>query len=496
LAALALRAAWRRPDQDLTEEKMSAENSPRVSRRQWLQWTAQRDAALTLGGLLQARLAAEDGAQPAGPSAIRACIFIFYYGGPSHLETWDLKPDAPANIRGEFQSIATSVPGLRISEHLPNVSRIMHKAALIRSMHHTNRLHDSASIETLTGRQGPNGDREEFAAIAQHFPSLGGVMSHLWRDAGLDVIHAALPFVFHNVIDVPCQGGGFLGTAYNPFLVQVDPEQQLYGAAQLALHRELPLARIDARRRLLRRLQADAESVSTTFPDASRMGRLYERAFQLLSSESVRQALDIESEDRKTRERYGIYEPVDIQGGTAAANAHARHMRGQNLLVARRLVEAGVPFVNVYDFKQQGQNWDSHADHFGQNKNYLLPAADRGLAALIEDLDERGLLESTLVVATGEFGRTPQINANAGRDHWPDCYSLLLAGGGVTGGAIYGASDRLGAYPALDPVTPADLAATIFWRFGLSPTTEIHDPTGRPYRIADGLPIRALFSAS
>ena len=170
-------------------------------------------------------------------------------------------------------------------------------------------------------------------------------------------------------------------------------------------------------------------------------------------------------------------------------------MRGQNLLLARRLVEAGVPFVNVYDFKQQGQNWDAHNDNAGQHKNHLLPLADQSLSALIEDLDQRGLLESTLVVACGEFGRTPKINANGGRDHWPDCYSVFLAGGGVSGGAVYGASDRLGAYPARDPATPGDLAATIYWRFGIDHAAEIHDQTGRPHRLAAGEPIKQLFGA-
>src|SRR5262249_23625686 len=181
-------------------------------------------------------------------------------------------------------------------------------------------------------------------------------------------------------------------------------------------------------------------------------------------------------------------------GGSGEKMAPARHMRGQNLLLARRLVEAGVPFVNVYDFRQQGQNWDAHFKGANQHKTHLLPQADQGLSALIEDLDTRGLLDSTLVVAMGEFGRTPKINREGGRDHWPDCYTVLLAGGGVCGGAVYGASDRLAAYPASDPVTPGDLAATIFWRFGFDPATEIHDQLGRPHRLAAGEPLRRLFS--
>ena len=175
--------------------------------------------------------------------------------------------------------------------------------------------------------------------------------------------------------------------------------------------------------------------------------------------------------------------------------AIGRNLRGSNLLLARRLVEAGVPFVNVYDYKQQGKNWDSHAKNFEYLKNHLLPPADQGFAALIEDLDERGLLDTTLVVAVvGEFGRTPKINEGAGRDHWPDCYTAVLAGGGIKGGFVYGSSDRIGAYPETDPVTPADLAATIFTLFGIDPASEIHDPTGRPFRVAEGRPLFELLS--
>ena len=223
-----------------------------------------------------------------------------------------------------------------------------------------------------------------------------------------------------------------------------------------------------------------------------------DKAFQLLGTESLREALDLSRESTQTRDRYGYDSaPVAVGsgggGGNGAEMGFARQMRGQNLLLARRLVEAGVPFVNVFDFRQQGQNWDAHHQNFEQHKSHLLPVADQSLSALIEDLDARGLLDTTLVVAMGEFGRTPKINKNGGRDHWPDCYTVLLAGGGVHGGAVFGASDRTGAFPARDPVTPADLAATIFWRFGIDPSSEIHDLTGRPWRVADGQPLRSLF---
>ncbi len=437
--------------------------------------------ALSLGGLIRARMHAEQSGNTIS-DRIKACIFVFYYGGPSHLDTYDLKPLAPSTVRGEFQPIATSVPSLQISEHLPHMAKVMHRCGLIRSMHHTNRLHDSASIETHTGRQASQGDREEFAPIPQFFPCHGGASSFLWQDRRLDVAHAGLPFVFHNVVPTPCQGGGFLGAAFDPFRITVDPEQRKYTVEELSIRPELSAQRIGTRRQLRSALQA---RLPDNTKSSNGLEQFYDKAYQLLGSERVRKALDLSEENAETRERYGVY--------TGPERVYAQHMRGQNLLVARRLVEAGVPFVNVYDFKQQGQNWDAHNQNFQQHKEHLLPPADKALAALIGDLDERGLLDSTLIVATGEFGRTPVINHNAGRDHWPDCYTVLLAGGGVQGGAIHGASDALGMYPSKDPVTCADLAATIYWRFGFDPAHHIRDQLNRPWRLADGDALQSMF---
>lgn len=475
--------------------RQSFRGRPDFSRHEFLRFGG--IGSLTLGGLWLRQLQAHAsvmGGQPAtsaagrtetGLSPLKACIFVFYYGGPSHLDTYDLKPSAPSTIRGEFQPISTTVPGLQISEHLPKMAQVMHHCAVIRSMHHKNRLHDSASIETHTGRQAAQGDREEFAPIEQFFPCHGSTLSYVRRQPGLAVSHAALPFMFHNVVDVPCQGGGFLGQDFDPFRIAVDGTVGSYVVPELALRGELPLRRVNERLQLRTALQPGVQSLP--------LDRYFEKASGLLSAGVVQSALDLSQEPLQLRERYGLYS-ASPGNGTAAALGESRHMRGQNLLVARRLVEAGVPFVNVFDFRQQGQNWDSHAQNFEQHRSYLLPPADRALATLITDLDERGLLDSTLVVATGEFGRTPQINATAGRDHWPDCYSVVLAGGGVQGGSIYGASDAHGAFPARDPVTPADLAATIFWRFGLDPAAHIPDRTQRPWKLAEGEPIRSVFA--
>jgi hypothetical protein len=446
---------------------------------------------LNLLGLLRARAEAAPLAPGAGGALppIRSCIAIFYYGGPSQLETFDPKPDAPAEIRGEFGTIATSVPGVRISEHLPMTAGVMHKAALIRSMHHKNTLHDPASIHTFTGRLPPQGDFELFTAEPQQFPSWGGTVAYMLRGRGLPVAHAALPFAFHNVVETPCQGAGFLGSAFDPFRIEVDPGAKSYRSELLAAREGIDARRRGARRELLERLDSGDRS-----PFAARMKGHYQKAYELLASEVVARALDLGREDPRLLDRYGSADGDWAQGsGTNSESGYARNMRGRNLLLARRLVEAGVPFVNVYDFKQQGQNWDTHARNFAQHKETLLPPMDRGFSALVEDLDARGLLESTLVIGLGEFGRTPRINATAGRDHWPHCYSVVMAGGGVRGGAVVGASDRFAAYPASDPVTPADLAATIFWRFGLDPASEVRDAQNRPYKLADGQPITALF---
>ena len=429
---------------------------------------------------------------------VNACIQIFYYGGPSHLDTFDMKPEAPADVRGEFQSIETSVPGLRICEHLPQTAKVMHHVAVIRSMHHQMRLHDSASFETLAGRTPIGGDRENIPDTPSTFPCYGSALNYLRRHERLVLPHAALPYVMNNDMKVPGQSGGFLGSRYDPFVIFGDPDTMSYQADILKPAQGMMPERLDRRKVLLRTLDSQASSVVPSKGNAS-MRVFYERAFDLLASKGVRRALDISREDRKTRERYGLgpreqgfIDDSKIPGGPQ--DGFARSLRGQNLLLARRLVEAGVPFVNVYDYKQQGLNWDSHARNFSLHKKHLLPAADQAFSALIEDLQERGLLETTLVVALGEFGRTPKINKNAGRDHWPDCYSAILAGGGVKGGLVYGASDKIAAYPDASPVTPGDLAATIFSRLGFNPETEIHDPTGRPWRLAEGKPIHRLFS--
>lgn len=459
-----------------------------LTRRRLLEIGGTGYLGLNLGGLWQVQANRANSSPASRP--IRACILVFYYGGPSHLDTYDLKPNAPSGVRGEFKAIATTVPGLKICEHLPGMSRWMHKVALIRSVTHSARLHDSASIHALTGRPLDGADRELFSPLPQVYPSYGSAVAYMQRHRNLDAPFVSLPFAFRNVVDVPCQGGGILGSSLDPLCLGVNPAEHRYQVELLSRAEGIDSSRLDFRRQLLERLERN--------PVQTKMQQVYHKAYRLLDSEPIRNAVDLNLEPLSVRERYGFGAvPVAVGegggGGNGAEMGYARQMRGQNLLLARRLVEAGVSFVNVYDFKQQGQNWDAHFNGANQHKNHLLPQADQGLSALIGDLDARGLLDSTLVVAMGEFGRTPRINGQGGRDHWPDCYTVLLAGGGVQGGAVYGSSDRIGAFPETDPVTPGDLAATIYWRFGINPATEIRDQSGRPDFLARGAPLERLF---
>jgi hypothetical protein len=441
-----------------------------TDRRQLLRAGTLGFAGLSLSRLLEAEAAASTGS--GAGKKISSCILLFYYGGPSHLDTWDLKPRAPREVSGEFRPIATRVPGIQVCEHMPMCAGVANHLAIVRSLHHPMRNHNSAALEALCGRTPERGDLELLSTDPNSPPTYGAVLSHQSPGRAGVPAHVSLPHVMYNVVELPGQTAGFLGAAHDAFRVTRDPNEPGFQAGALELPADLPLGRLDDRRSLLSLVDARARKTEDLPMSVSQR-----RAFELLHSEKVRRAFDLTREAPTVRDRYG------------------RNTLGQSLLLARRLVESGVRFVNVNDKVVNGQisNWDSHENNFGRLKNDLLPPADRGFSALIEDLEERGLLESTLVVALAEFGRTPKVNKQAGRDHWPDCFTMVLAGGGIRGGTVYGASDRIGAYPALDPVTPGDLAATLFWRFGLNPQSTIRDFTGRPYRLAEGEPLCKLF---
>jgi hypothetical protein len=459
---------------------------PRLGRRQLLRIGSLGALGLTLPGLLRAegRASGRDrrgGASAPLRSSIRSCILVFYYGGPSHLDTWDMKPGTPREFRGPFRSIPTSVPGLRIGEHMPHTARVVDRLAIVRGMHHPMTNHNAAAFTALCGRNPLKGDLELLGNDRNDPPCYGSVLS-----AGLPEVEGlptsvALPHVMYNVVQLPGQIAGFLGSAHDPFQVSADPSAADFQLGELELPGDLSLGRLDNRAALLetldRQLRHKEAEVDQEHPQVTSRDVYTEKAFRLLHSPAVRRAFRLEEEDPRLRDRYG------------------RTKHGQSVLLARRLIESGVRFVTVYDGQHNGQlaNWDAHEKVFERLKDDLLPPADVAFAALIDDLTDRELLESTLVIAMGEFGRTPRINGNGGRDHWPFCYSVVLAGGGVRGGLIFGSSDKLGAYPETDAVTPGDLAATLFWRFGLDATQEMLDLTGRPYKRAEGQPMGALF---
>lgn len=402
---------------------------------------------------------------------IRSCIFVFHYGGPSQLETWDPKPEAPLEVRGPCSSIETSAPGIRISEYLPRMARVMNHVALVRSLHHPMRNHNSAAAEMLTGKTPIRGDLELLGDDLLGPPCLGSALSAVLGLPEDGLAHAALPYVMYNVVQLPGQTAGFLGPRFERFQIEGDPNRPDFQVRSLRLPDDVSEQRFAERTRLSRKLDRHSSEQAAV----AAMGEHFEKAFATLGSQRLQRAMEIARETDSTRDHYG------------------RNLLGQSLLLARRLVEGGVRMITVFDGQSNCQtcNWDSHSDNFGRHKDVLIPPLDQGLSALIGDLADRGLLESTLVISVGEFGRTPRINNNAaGRDHWPDVFSALLAGGGTPSGTVFGASDRMGAYPARDPITPGDLAATLFSRFGVDPERELIDPTGRPHRLADG---RALF---
>jgi hypothetical protein len=449
---------------------------PRVNRRQLLTAGGLGFLGLNLAQLFEAEALARTAPAVSSLPPIKSCVLLFYYGGPSHHDTWDMKPEAPLEVRGEFKSIGTSVPGIRISEHLPYCSKLMHQLAVIRSAHHKMTNHNAAAVEALCGRTPLRGDLELLANDpTTDFPCYGSAISYLAPRQSNVPSHVALPHVMYNVVKLPGQTSGFLGPAYEPLQVNRDPNSPDFRVSEIELPAGLTVAELENRQSLLARVNARMAEPERSAPQAG-MNSFYERAFNLLRSDEVRKSFDINQEDPRTRERYG------------------RNIHGQSALLARRLVEGGVRFVSVYDKVHNGlDNWDTHVNNFGRLKDQLLPPCDLAFSALVEDLDQRGLLDSTLVIMLGEFGRTPKINGQGGRDHWPNCYSVVMAGGGTRGGVMYGTSDKLGAYPDLNPVTPGDIAATIFWRFGLDPATELHDTVGRPFTLAAGEPIYSLF---
>ncbi len=464
-----------------------------LNRRDFLRVGSSSLIGLTLPTLLQA----QERAIGQCTTKAKSLLIFFLEGGPSHLDLWDLKPEAPENVRGEFRPIETTVPSLQFCEHLPMTAKVAHHLTLVRSIHHRVVDHNAGAYLALTGKPPVSGGSLIVAPGPRNFPPIGSVVV---KERPIE--EPLPPFVHvpdwmsNNGHFLPGQDSGFLGSGYEPF-VSGDPSRRRYQVPGLKLPAEVSLERLNQRQSLL-----DAVSVAQDqqWPQAEGLGEHYSKAYQLVSSPAARQAFDLSKEPEAVRERYGL-DPENPRRKAARQFGGLPHL-GQCALLSRRLLEAGVRVVTLCTGARYDQTWDTHRQHFPLLKRSILPMFDRAFSALIEDLDQRGMLEETLVVAMGEFGRTPrigQITSNAGadangRDHWPHCYTALFAGGGFPGGgATFGASDQFGAYPAEHPVTPADIAATVYEAMGIPHDFIIRDPLeDRPHSLTDGTPIAAL----
>ncbi len=465
-----------------------------LSRREFL-----RVGGLSVGGLSLPHLYhTQAHARPASKPKAKSCILIYMDGGPSHLELWDLKPDAPAEVRGEFGPIRSSVPGLSVGELLPQTSRLMHHFAQVRSVRHGITDHNAGTYYMLTGKYPVDGGKLIIADSAHNFPAFGAVAAK-YKPVNKPIpAFAHLPeFQWNNGFDIAGQSAGFLGAKYDPF-IGGDPSLPGYRVPGLDLLPDVSLDRLGNREDLRQALDQAVGKLGGS-PAVERMDTFQRKAVEVITSPETRRAFDLSSEPLRVRERYGK-DPGTDRGLEARKFGGLPHI-GQTFLLARRLVESGVRLVTVMTGRRIDQAWDTHRDHFGLMRKALCPPFDQALSALITDLHERGLLEETLVVLMGEFGRTPKIGdvtsgagaaKNNGRDHWPYCYTVLFAGGGIPGGAIYGSSDRIAAYPRENPVGPEDVAATIYAAMGLDPQMELRDNLDRPYTLCSGEPIAAL----
>lgn len=447
--------------------------------------------ALTLPGLLAAeRAMAGPGESPGGqghrPRA-KSCIFLFLWGGPPQQDMWDLKPEAPSGIRSQFRPIATAVPRIEIGDGLPRIAQQADKLSLVRSMSHPSNDHEVSIYRSLTGRVDESVAVPNHYRRRTHFPSVGACVSR-FTPPGILPSSVTLPGpVWFSGVSFAGTHSGFLGQAYDPFEFQRVPRPDLKKPEELAQD-DVLFRRTAGRRRLLDTIEESDRTLQAT-RDLGGFNAMRQRAFGLLASPEARQALDLEKEDVRRRERYG------------------RHIYGESFLLAARLVEAGVRLVTVnwMHFPPQGGTinpWDNHGSspllgnlpgYAVLTQPYCLPSLDEAFSALLEDLSARGLLDETLVVLTGEFGRTPKINAANGRDHWGPCYTTVLAGGGIRGGQVYGASDRDAAFPKANPVAPEDILATIYQAMGIAGTAEFHDNLGRPFALCTGQPVTSLF---
>lgn len=450
-----------------------------VVRREFLQVGFSGLLGMSLPSVLAGRAKA---AMAATPRA-RSMIMVFLTGASSHIDTFDMKPDAPELFRGEFKPIATNVPGMRISEHLPKLAAMADRLAIVRSMSHKNLNHLNATHWVLTGHPQPGAFFDKIASRGD-YPCYGSALDYIRpRSDGIPSGVTLPTFLVEGPLVWPGQNAGFLGPKFDPWHINQDPNKPGFRVENLSLPDGFTVDRLQKRLDLLGTLDSALASASESESRRDPMSRQRTLAMSLLLSGKVARAFDLSREDPKIRDRYG------------------RHAFGQSLLLAKRLVDAEVPIVQVN--MGRVQNWDTHSGNFKRLKNELLPPLDRGVSALLDDLAASGKLDETLVVITGEFGRTPKVgqgtgnvNTRDGRDHWAACFSSVFAGAGVRGGQFVGQSDRIGAYPASRPFTPGDLAATVYRALGVDPETELIDRLNRPIRLCVGEEISAIYSGA
>jgi hypothetical protein len=431
---------------------------------------------LSLPGLLRAE-AAQRGRDGALTPTADACIIVFLDGGPSHLDMWDMKPNAPREIRGEFAPIATRIPGVPVCEHLPRFATVLHRGALIRSARHSvNNSHGAAVYTALTGHdRGEVGGR----ATPTDYPAIGSVVGLCRPPSSNAVPFVQMPHIVAEGAGGPPQPGffgGWLGRSRDPYFVLKDPSASDFGMPELSPPPGVDPGRFRARRGLNDRLGVAPDGLRRDRALAD-LDRFQARAFDLLNSRATRDGFRIEREDPRVRDRYGL------------------NIYGQSVLLARRLVEAGTRVVNIAWAPDANATWDTHGNNFGKLKGALLPPLDAAVSSLVDDLTDRGMLERTLVVVMGEFGRSPKVNPAGGRDHWNFGYGLWLAGGGIKAGHVHGATDRIGAHAVTDPVSPAEIVATIYRCLGIADDLELHDQFQRPLPVVPhGRPIEALLA--
>jgi hypothetical protein len=409
------------------------------------------------------RLQRAGAAESQGPAGSRKrdrevnCIFIFILGGMSHHDLWDLKTDAPSEIRGDFKPISTSVPGIQLSEILPEVAGVMDRLAILRGMTHDDSDHGRGFHIMMTGSKatGPgdfNGNKNN-----NLHPSFGSMVAKMTRTRGPLPPYISVP----NFID--SGGPAFLGASYAPFVIESDPASPDFSVRDITLPAEITSDRNARRQSALREINRFERRVEDMSKDVQALDTFYEKAFNLMTSEAAKKAFDIRREDDAVRQQYGMTS------------------LGQCCLLARRLVEAGCRFVTI-----ENGHWDTHRKNTESLRDLLVPSFNGALPALVRDLASRGLLDSTLIVVSTEFGRTPRINQLAGRDHWPAAFSTVIGGGGLKVGQVIGATDKQGGSVRDRPTTPADLAATILTTLGIDPQTTLHTPLGRPVELVSG----------